>query len=352
MLRNSIRRRVIEADLQVPSGLQAGRFCDKVKAMKAFVTGGTGFIGSQLVRLLIQEGHSVRMLSRKAETAGASGQDGVEVVEGTLEDFSSFVGAIDGTEVFYHVGEIKNVSKSAARKNVELVKALVGHLHLKEVGRFVFVSSLTVAGVPASVPATEETPPEIILEDHYTAYKRDCESLIREKSGDNAYVILRPAPVYGPGSRYLGRLIKTIKKIGPVGLPFAGDARNLAPLVYVKDLARAIYLAGVEPRAAGQTLNITDGERHSWFDFFQAIAGSSGSKLRILRMSPLLLRMPLLFFDPFSTFLGFDLDAARYVTYFSRDIFFDNGKAKAVLGWQPEYDLTRGVKEMVHDAKT
>ncbi|MEJ2696048.1 MAG: NAD-dependent epimerase/dehydratase family protein, partial [Candidatus Sulfobium sp.] len=276
--------------------------------MKALVTGGTGFVGSGVVDLLLGGGHDVRLFSRKPSMPERWAGKRVEVFKGDLEDFTSVVRAMEGVEVFYHIGEIKNISKATALRNIRLVQRITDNLALKGLRRLVFISSITVAGVPSSVPATEETVPETALDDHYTHGKRECEKYIIDHSGGAEYAIIRPAPVYGPGSRYLGRVVETIKKLGPVGLPFPGDARNLAPLIYVKDLARAIYLSGVKAEAANQTFNITDGASHKWIDFISTITELLGRRLRILPFPPFLFKFPSFFLDLFSGIFGFELD--------------------------------------------
>lgn len=316
--------------------------------MKALVTGGTGFIGGHVVDLLLAENHSVRILSRRPHVPERFKGRNVEVIQGNLENPASVTDAMEEGDVFFHIGEIKNITRAASEKNIKLLEHIVKNLGPRKVKRFVFISSITAAGIPYSVPATEDTSPEIILEDHYTSYKRKAEEIIVH-SADAEYAIIRPALVYGPGSRYLGKLIEGIRKIGPIGFPFLGDARNLAPFVYVKDLAKALCLAGVRPDAAGQIFNLTDGMRHSWYDLLHTIAEMLGKKLKIVALPPLLFRIPGIFFDSFSGLFGFDLDINHYVTFFSKDLYFDNAKAKDLLAWQPEYTLTDGVREMISE---
>lgn len=316
--------------------------------MKVLVTGGTGFVGRGVVDLLLAGNHSVRLFSRRPSLPERWEGRNIEVFQGDLEDFSSVSRAMEGVGVFYHIGEIKNVSRSAALKNIRLAEQITDSLAAKGVGRLVFVSSITVAGIPSSLPADEETSPEIIFDDHYTFGKRECERYIAGNSGGSQYAVIRPAPVYGPGSRYLGRIVETIKKLGPVGLPFPGDARNLAPLIYVKDLARAIYFSGMKEEAANQIFNVTDGIRHSWLDFLSAITEFMGRKLRVVPFPTFLFKFPSFFLDLFSGIFGFELDMQHYMDFFSRDVFFENEKAKRLLEWEPEYCvLADGVKEML-----
>src|SRR5512144_1950216 len=122
--------------------------------MKALVTGGTGFIGRQVVDLLVENGHSVRLFSRRPGLpANVAGKD-VSLFPGDLRNPDSLLDAMDGMEVFYHIGELRNTSRRAAESNVELVKRVAGHLGRAGIRRSVFISSLTVAGIPSSTPAT------------------------------------------------------------------------------------------------------------------------------------------------------------------------------------------------------
>lgn len=314
--------------------------------MKALVTGGTGFIGSGVVELLLREGHSVRLFSRRRELPEGLKDKDAEVFNGDLKDFPSVIRAMDGIDLFFHIGEITNITEAASLNNVKLIERILTAMTEKEIKRFIFVSSLTVAGIPSVIPANEDTQPEVVLEDHYTSYKRKSENLIINAI-PGRYVIIRPSPVYGPGSRYLVNFIRAVDKFGPIGFPFIGSAENLAPLIYVKDLAQAIYLSGLLPAASGQIFNLTDGVRHSWLDFLTSIAGLLGRRLRIMSIPPLLLKIPAFSLDVLSSMIGIKIDPVHYINYLSKDLFFENEKAKNLLNWHPEFSLSDGTKEMV-----
>ena len=315
--------------------------------MRALVTGGTGFIGRQVVRRLLDDNHHVRVFSRGNVNADMFGGRSVEVASGDLANARSLIDALDGMEVLYHIGEIKNTTKAASEKNIKLIEELLGQVKSQKIKRIVFISSITVSGIPSAVPADEDTVPKIILNDHYTDYKRRAEKLLIENAGDVEYSIIRPAPVYGPGSRNLGRLVRFIGRFGPFGIPFPGNAGNLAPLIHVGDLSSAIASAGIEPAAAGRIFNLTDGLRHSWRDFLEAIAKRLGKRLRIVPLSRLLLQLSALPLDLVSGFLGISFDPVSYIAYFSENLFFDNARARNLLNWQPHYSLSEGIDDMI-----
>lgn len=314
--------------------------------MKTLVTGGTGFIGSHVVDLLLENGHSVRLLSRRPDVPVPwKGRD-ISVAPGNLRDPGTVVEAMQNMDVVFHIGEVRSTTAGNAVLNTGLVESMVMALKPLGVKRLVFVSSISVAGIPLAIPATEDTPSSQVLRDQYTVYKRKAEEMIRHAPEGVEHIILRPGIVYGPRSRHLGGLADTIRRFGPVGLPFIGPGTNLMPLIHVKDLARAVFLAGTVPGAANQTLNLTDGERRTWLEFFTAIAEAQRKRFRIIPVHPSLARLPAVFFDLFTGIFGQFLDLPSYVSYVSRDVHFDNGRARSVLGWEPVY---RDLRDAVHD---
>jgi nucleoside-diphosphate-sugar epimerase len=321
--------------------------------MKALLTGGTGFVGGHVADLLVEEGHEVRLLSRRPTLPERLSGRGLEHTSGNLENPRSVIAAMDGIDVFFHVGEIRSSSISACRKNVELMTRIISSVDEKRIKRIVFISSITVAGIPSAVPATEHTAPAVRLDDQYTSYKRTCEQMLaRDPSGPD-YAIVRPGIVVGPRSMNLAKMASASAKIGTLALPFVGAGRNIAPFIHVKDLAKAIYFAGVKPLASKRTFNITDGLPHTWREFFNAIGEAAGRKLRILPLPPQCLQIPAVAIDCLAPALDIRPDLRKYVRYLSRDLYFSNETAKNVLDWEPLHqDLKRDVREMIGAACT
>ncbi len=317
--------------------------------MKALVTGGTGFIGGNVVDLLVEEGHSVRLFSRKTSLPERFAGKDVSLFPGDFEDPGSLLAAMDGVEVIYHIGEIKNTTPGAAKRNIALMERVADRLAAAGIRRIVFVSSLTVAGIPAKTPADEETARAITLRDHYTRYKERCEELLAGKASGVEYAVIRPGVVYGPGSRYLSMMIGGIDRLWAFGIPFLGRGTSVAPFIYVKDLAGAVFRAGTERDAAGQVFNLTDASGETWADFIHAVASALGRKARILPVPPPLFGIPSRFIDVVSGLFGVTPGLNAYIRYVTTDLLFDNGKAQRLLRWKPEFTRQQGIEEMVRE---
>ena len=175
--------------------------------MKALVTGGTGFVGSHVVRALIEDGVSVRVLARPQSDRRALADLRVEVVAGDLADARSLKGPLAGVEVLYHVAaDYRLWAPDPAmlyRVNVGGTRDLLLAAAAAGVGRVVYTSSVGTLGLPADGrPGTEETP--VRLEDMVGDYKRS--KFLAEREAEAAarrglpVVIVNPSAPVGRGT--------------------------------------------------------------------------------------------------------------------------------------------------------
>lgn len=215
--------------------------------MKAFVTGGTGFVGSHLVEVLLAGGHQVTCLVRDPDKARALFAARVPgLVHGSLEDERALRGALQGAEVVFHVaglvaarsrGEFFAVNEGATQRLLGLLPP--------SVTRFVHVSSLAAAG-PAprgsQLRGGERENPVT----HYGASKLAGELAVRAAAVP--WTVLRPPSVYGPRDREFLRVFRMARR-GVV--PVVGDGAQELSFVYVEDLARALVAAARAREAVG-----------------------------------------------------------------------------------------------------
>ena len=221
--------------------------------MKALVTGGTGFIGSHVVRALIDDGVSVRALARPGSDRRALAGLAVEIVTGDLAEPNSLARPLAGVEVLYHVAaDYRLWAPDPAvlyRVNVDGTRALLRAAGAAGVSRVVYTSSVGTLGIPsAGRPGTEATP--VRLEDMVGDYKRS--KFLGEREAEEAaarglpVVIVNPSAPVGPGDwkpTPTGRMLVDYLK-GRM-LAYLDTGLNI---VHVRDVARGHLLAAARGR--------------------------------------------------------------------------------------------------------
>src|ERR671927_669869 len=137
--------------------------------MKVLVTGGAGFIGSNLVRALLERGDDVRVLDNFSTgfRGNLEGVD-VEIVEGELRSYERVHNAVRGTELVYHLGALGSVPRSVQDPLTSSAVNVEGTLNVllagrdENVRRVVFSSSASIYGSSGELPRTEATAPDPI----------------------------------------------------------------------------------------------------------------------------------------------------------------------------------------------
>src|SRR5213082_2410139 len=172
---------------------------------KVLVTGGAGFIGSNLVRALLERGDSVRVLDNFS-TGRRENLDGldVEVVEGELRSYERVHNAIRGVEVVFHLGALGSVPRSvqdpltSSAVNVEGTLNVLLAARDEDVRRVVFASSSSVYGNAGTLPRVETENPDPISPYGVSklAAERYCVSFARVYPLET--VALRYFNVFGP----------------------------------------------------------------------------------------------------------------------------------------------------------
>jgi dihydroflavonol-4-reductase len=173
--------------------------------MDALVTGGTGFVGANLVRELLAHGATVRVLARRSSDRRALAGLAVEIAEGDLLDRPSLDRAAAGVRVVFHVAADYRLwardPGELYRANVEGTRAILEAAAAAGVSRIVYTSTVGVLGIPKDgTPGTEDTP--VSLADMVGPYKRSkflAEVVARELAGRGApVVIVNPSAPVGP----------------------------------------------------------------------------------------------------------------------------------------------------------
>jgi UDP-glucose 4-epimerase len=238
---------------------------------KVLVTGGAGFIGSNLVRALLARGDTVRVLDNFATGRRenlAELLDDVEVVEGDLRSYERVHTAVQGVEIVFHQGALGSVPRSVQDPLTSTAVNVEGTLNVllaardSDVSRVVAASSSSVYGDGGTFPRVESQPANPISP--YAvgklAAERFCVSFFRVYGIET--VTLRYFNVFGPrqdpNSQYAAvvpRFVKAIREGRPITI--FGDGTQSRGFTYVENVVAgnlAAATAGVE--AAGTVLNI------------------------------------------------------------------------------------------------
>ncbi len=253
----------------------------------AFLTGGTGFVGSHVASALLREGWQVRALTRRAARDLAP-RSSFEWVPGDLFGQTNLAGAVRGCQAIVHVaGLVKARTLEEYREvNVRGTQRLIaaGRESSPE-ALFVLVSSQAVAG-PAvgGRPAREGDPARPVS--WYGLSKREAELAV-ETEWKGPWIVLRPCVVYGPRDRGLLSFFAAAAR-GWVPVP---AARSQIQLIAAEQAALAVARAAGRPDLSGRTGFLCDPEPVTIAAFAGALARLPQRPARLLRIPDLLVRV-------------------------------------------------------------
>ncbi len=301
---------------------------------KVLVTGGAGFIGSNLVRALLERGDDVRVLDNfstglRENLAGLE----IEIVEGELRSYERVHNAVRGVELVYHLGALGSVPRSvqdpltSSAVNVEGTLNVLLAARDEGVRRVVYSSSSSIYGSEGELPRTEGMTPDPISPYGVAklAAERYCVSFSRVYHGFET-VVLRYFNVFGPRqnplSQYAAVVPLFVTAIGE-GRPVTifGDGEQSRDFTYVANVVDATIRAGSAEGASGRIFNVA--------------AGSPGS-VNLLA-------------DTIGRILGLPVEKEYREPRPGdvRDSWADVSAAADVLGYRPAVDFEEGLRRTI-----
>jgi UDP-glucose 4-epimerase len=298
--------------------------------MKIYLTGGAGFIGSNLVRALLSGGHDVMVID-DLSTGHAENLDpraGFRKLDILGEEMAEHMAAY-APDAVVHLAAQSSVTVSIADPerdraiNAEGTRRIAAAAREAGAQRVISASSAAVYGEPAELPLTESSPKAPI--NPYGVSKLEAESLLAaELDGSGVdHVSLRFSNVYGPRQDALGEggviaifLSRVSRGLAPV---IYGDGKQTRDFIFVADVVGAIVaaLAAPDPLASVAALNISTGRRSSLLELVGAI------------------RQAAAYFGPVEHGESREGDIAHSV--------LDPARAQEALGWSSGVELDTGI---------
>jgi UDP-glucose 4-epimerase len=301
--------------------------------MRALVTGGGGFIGSNLVRALLARGDEVRVLDNfstgsRRNLAGL--ERDVEIVEGELRSYERVHNAVRGTEIVFHLGALGSVPRSVQDPLTSSAVNVEGTLNVQlaardeGVRRVVFASSSSIYGNQPELPLLETMAPDPISPYGVAklAAERYCVSFSRVYHSFET-VVLRYFNVFGPRqdptSQYAAVVPLFITAIA-AGQPITifDDGEQSRDFTYVDNVVAANLLAADAEGVSGRIFNISGGAPTSVNALAEAVGRLLGKPVERQYLAP----------------RAGDL----------RNSWADVSAARSLLGFDPQIDLEEGLR--------
>ena len=297
--------------------------------MNALVTGGAGFIGSNLTERLINDGHKVTIIDNLSTGFRENLHKDAEFFELDISNLESIKQVFNGIDVLFHIAAIPRIGRSIEDPAETFRSNVTGTLNVllaaRDAGvkKVVYSASSSVYGRQDKLPLTEDMPAQPLNPYALSKYigKELCWEFTDLYGLDT--ISLRYFNVYGPRMNAEGEYATVIGKFlrmkaEGVPLTIVGDGKQTRDFTHVSDVVEANILASQVEKGGGDFMNIGAGENHS----VQEIADIIGGEHVYIPQRP----------------------------GEARDTLADISKARRILGWEPKVKLSEGINQLIENA--
>jgi nucleoside-diphosphate-sugar epimerase len=315
--------------------------------MRVMITGGTGFVGSHLVRRLLSKGHEVVSLDKnpglfdeELRSAGAT------LMAGSVTDRGDVDRAMARCELVYHLaspfGDILQPDKAYWDIEVNGTRNVLEAAERHGVRRVVHCSTQGVHGIIDLPPGNEESP--MAPRDYYCYSKAEGERVCQEfiaKGMD--LVIVRPTSVYGPGDTR--GWLKLYRMVASGWFLMIGNGKTLNHPVYVENLVDIFELLAENPAAKGRVYLAGDDEPVTLTELVKCVGVTLGSNVRIIRFPWYQLAwLVATGVEVVAKSVGIKPPVfRRRLSWFKTNRAFRIDRAKNELGYHPRVPLSEGL---------
>ncbi len=321
--------------------------------MRVLVTGANGFIGSNLSKKLIEQGHEVRAMVLRGTPEWYLDGLNLERVYADVTSPETLPAAVDGMEVVFHLA-----ARASDWGPLELFLKInaVGSRNMAEaaaksgVKRFVQMSSIAVHRYRGIIGADENWPRDG-FDFPYAVSKIKAENYaveVAQKTGMEVTIIRPGVFPFGPNDTTSFYQMAEAMEQGVFG--YVNSGRPRVSINYVENLVEGMILAGTLPVGANQTFIIEDGLTPTWRELTEKFADALGCRRPWLSL-PYAIAYP----------VAWTMDAlfrvvraekppplTRYrIKVVARDLVFNGEKARRLLGFKPKVGLDEGIARTV-----
>ena len=312
------------------------------------VTGATGFLGSNLVKALLDQGHAVKALARNAQRAREL-DSRAEVYVGDICDRDVLAAlSKDCDWVCQTVSNFRTAAGPADsyhQVNVEGTRLALEAAAAAGVKRFVHCSTIGVHGDVRHTPAAEDSPYN--PGDLYQETKLASELLLREAVGrwPMEIIVIRPCSMYGPGDL---RMLKMFRMLCKRTFFKAGPCRENFHAVFIDDVVDGFLTAAATPGVSGEVFFIGGAEYLPLDEYIDTAARAVGAPKPFLRLPYAPLHTTAWLCGRLFVPLGLEPPLhVRRVRFFKNNRAFSIDKARRILGYEPRVGLEEGMRRTV-----
>jgi nucleoside-diphosphate-sugar epimerase len=255
--------------------------------MRVFITGGTGFIGSELTEKLISDNHEITLLVRNPSASRFSLNKKVRIIKGDLSDKSALYEGMKDCDWVFHMAAWAKPTfrdpKIVTAINIDGTVNVFDAALERQVKKVVFTSTGgTMSYSHDGNPVDENSNPDPVLHTLYEKTKAEAEKIAMDYSKKGLNVItVNPTRVYGPGKLTESNSMTKIIRLYISGLwrIIPGDGKSVGNYVFIDDVVEGHILAARFGRSGERY--ILGGENNSFRSLFDTIGDKAG-KRRIL----------------------------------------------------------------------
>ena len=315
--------------------------------MQVGITGGNGFIGSQLIELLLREGHNVTCLVRETSNLQWIESLPITFVYGDVRVPESLPDFVQGKEIIFHcAGMVKGRPEDLMEANAGGTRNLLAAAMQSgpQLRRFVFVSSQEAVGLISSDrPWTEDILPAPRTD--YGRSKARGEEFCSNFMSRLPITIIRPSPVYGPRDRETFIFFKMAAK----GVGMIPNPKTKVSVIYSGNLAYGIYQSAFAAESTGGTYFLADDDVLTWQSLNSVIGDALGTQPKQLRIPKFILKSAAAFSEFFSGLAGKSsiVNRDKISMLIHPNLVVSNTKAKKDFGYRQQISLHDAIRTTV-----